>query len=155
MLLASYHARSWKLQMVTTTGHKVTGIHGKRERERKQNTETGTCKNWSDSWPVRFTELYKPNHWYAIVVKFFFELFLLHKALSNKRPCNSYSISNDRRHFWTFIIIQFFYLAYLTLTAGVCYNCFKIWLNNLKVQCKNNTESFMIKVFGSVGIYST
>ena len=35
-----------------------------------------------ESSPVRFTELYKPRHWYTIVVKF----FLLHKALSNKSP---------------------------------------------------------------------
>ena len=43
----------------------------------------------SDSLPVRFTELYKPSHWYAIVVKFFLEFFLLHNALSDKCPCKT------------------------------------------------------------------
>ena len=70
------------------TGHHrgVTGIQGKWEWERKRNTRTGTCNNHCYSLvssQVGFTELYKPSHWYAIVVKF----FLLYKALSNKHLC--------------------------------------------------------------------
>ena len=38
---------------------RVTGIQGKRERERERTTGKGTCKivHSSDSSPVRFTEL--------------------------------------------------------------------------------------------------
>ena len=37
----------------------------------------------SDFSPVQFTELYKPSHWYAIIVMFFFDFFLLHNPSSN------------------------------------------------------------------------
>ena len=68
----------------------VTRIQGKWEWERERNTGTETCKIvviqcTLDLSPLRFTELYKPSHWYTIVVKF----FLLHNALSNKHPCKT------------------------------------------------------------------
>ena len=121
----------------------VTSIQGKRE----QNTETGTCINccYLDSSPVTFTELYKPNHcWYAIVVKF----FLLHIALSNKRPC-------DAIYWLTSFVIYYKYLAYLTLTVRVCYNCFKIWLNYLQVQCRNSRRLWLKCALNSAPITLT
>ena len=63
----------------------VSGIQGKKERERKWKIGTGTCKNSSYSsvsLPVKFTELYEPSHKYAIVVKF----FLLHNMCQCKTP---------------------------------------------------------------------
>ena len=116
----------------------TTGIQRKWEWQWERNMGMETCKNHCslDSSQVRFTELYKPSHWYAIVVKFFLKLFLLHKALTNKRPYKKYI---NWSHLWSIIIMQFFYLiTCLTITARVCYNCYKIWLNDLKFQCRNN-----------------
>ena len=94
---------------------------------------------------VRFTELYKPNHWYTIVVKF----FLLHNALSNKRPCNAvYQLTS----FVIYYNYTIFYLAYLTLTVWVCCNCFKIWLNNLKFQYRNNRHLWLKYAINSAPI---
>ena len=101
---------------------------------------TGTYKNScysSDTSPVRFTELYKPSHWYAFIVKFFLELFLLHKALSNKRPCNTvYQL--------TYFAIYYNYTNLLSTQTSLfnthctsMLHCFKIW-RNLKFQCRNN-----------------
>ena len=53
------------------------------------NGNLQNCSYLLNSSPVRLTELYRPSHWYAIVVKFFLELFLLHNALSNKRLCKT------------------------------------------------------------------
>ena len=121
----------------------VTGIQGKQER----NTGTESCVNCcysSDSSLVWFTELYKPSHWYAIVVKF----FILHNALSNKRPCNAiYQLTS--------FVIYYNYLAYLTFTVWVCYNCFKIWLNDLKVQCRNNRRLWLKCAINSAPIALT
>ena len=77
--------QKWFLEFSKTT-YGVTGIQRKWEQEREWNTGTGTCKNHfysSDSSPVRFTGMYKPSHWYAIVVK----LIPLHIASSNKHLC--------------------------------------------------------------------
>ena len=49
---------------------RVNEIQGKWQREREFKTGMGTCKNScysSDSLPVKFTELCKPNHKYLIV----------------------------------------------------------------------------------------
>ena len=123
---------SWSVE---DTSKWVTRIQGNREWEREWNTGTGTCINCcysSDSSPVWFTELYKPSYWYAIVIKF----FILHNALSNKRPCNAvYRLTS--------FVFYYNYLAYLTLTVWVCYNCFKIRFNDLKVQCRNNRRLWL------------
>ena len=105
---------------------------------------TETCINSRYSSPVRFTELYKPSHWYAIVVKF----FLLHNALSNKRPYNAVNRL-------TSFVIYYNYLAYLTLTVRVCYNCFKSWLNDLKVQYRNHRCLWLKRVINSAPIALT
>ena len=47
------------------------------------------------------------------------------------------------RHLWSIIVVQFFYLAYLRLTARVCYNCFNLWLNNIKFLCRNNRHLWL------------
>ena len=112
----------------------VTGIQGKWKREQERNMGMGTCKNHcysSDSSPARFTKLYKLSHWYAIVVKF----FPLHKGLSNKHPCKTvYQLTSFVIYYNYTILLS---TLYLTLTAQICYNCFNIWLNDIKFQYRN------------------
>ena len=55
-----------------TNPTRVTGIQGKWEQDRERKTGTEIFLNpyySSDPSPVRFTELYRPNHLYAIIVK--------------------------------------------------------------------------------------
>ena len=129
------------VQGATVYRYKVSGNWNSR------NTGMGTCKNCCyspDSSPVRSTELYKPSHWYTTVVKF----FLLHNALSNKCPCNAvYQLMS--------FMINYNYLAYLTLTVRICYNCFKIWLNGLKFQCRNNRRLWLKCAINSAPIALT
>ena len=83
-----------------------------------------------DFSPVRFTVLYKPSHWYVIVVKFFLKFFLLHKALSIKRLCKTvYQLMSFVIYYNYTILLSS--LLILTLTVRVCYNCFNIWLNDI------------------------
>ena len=96
----------------------------------------GTCKNHcyssnSSLATASFIKLYKPSHWYAIVVKF----FPLHKGLSNKLPCKTvYQLISFVIYYnYTILLCT----LYLTLTAQVCYNCSNIWLNDIKFQYRN------------------
>ena len=81
MWLAFYHLfhlgnwNSRKMGMGAGTEHMIGNL---------QN-----CCYSSNSSHVRFTELYKPSHWYTTVVKFFLEFFLLHNTLSNKCQCKT------------------------------------------------------------------
>ena len=89
----------------------------------------------SNSSPVRFTELYKHkhSHWYAIVVKFFLQFFLLHNTLSNKRPYKTLYRLMSFVIYYNYTILLSSVLI-LTLTVRECYNCFNIWLNDVKFQ---------------------
>ena len=150
-LISCQYSSRWKMSGVT--GIQGNGCrNGTREREQEWSTGTGICKHCcysSDSSPVRLTELYQPSHWYAIIVKFFLELFLLHKALSNKRLCKTvyWLMSFVIYYNYTILLSSLFNIHW-----RVYYNCFKIWLN---FQCRNNRHLWLKCVINSAPIVLT
>ena len=128
-----------------------TGLTGVETEHRNRNLQNCYLL---DSSLVRFTELYKPNYWYAIIVKFFLKFFLLCNALSNKHPCNRVYI--DWCHLWSTIIIQFLSsLLILTFTVQVCYNCYNICLNDIQFQYRNNRHLWLKCAINSASIALT
>ena len=118
------------------------------------NGNLQSCCYSSNSSPVRFAELYKPSHWYTIVVKFFLKFFLLHNALSNKRLWKTiYRLMSFVIYYnYTMLLSS---LLILTLTVQVCYNCFNIWLNDVYFQYRNNRHLWLKRVITSAPIALT